>query len=72
MGLVETVVVYNFRVYEVEREAFQVSSFKVPRDLIAARYGGDVLEGTAEEVESAALDERGRYRRIATGWGELD
>ena len=33
---------------------------------------GDILEGTHEDVDVSALDQHGRYRRIATGWGELD
>ena len=30
-----------------------------------------VLEGTGEDVPLSELDAQGRYRRIATGWGEL-
>lgn len=67
----QTVTVYHFRVYEPDAESFRVSSFKASRELIVERFRGDVLEGTDEQVESSALDAEGRYRRIATGWGEL-
>jgi hypothetical protein len=29
------------------------------------------MEGTAELVDAEALDEQGRFRRVATAWGEL-
>lgn len=70
--IADTVTVYNFRVFEVDAENYQVAPFKAPRHLIAERYRGDVLEGTGEEVGADELDEQGRYRRIATGWGALD
>ena len=38
--------------------------------VITAR-GKEALEATAEEVAPDALDAQGRYRRVATGWGEL-
>jgi len=71
MSEADTVTVYSFRVFELEPETQHVSRFKAPRHLIAERFRGKVLEGTGEEVETSALDAEGRYRRIATGWGEL-
>jgi len=71
MSSSQTVTVYHFRVYEPDAEGFHVSTFKASRALIVDRFRGDVLEGTDEEVECSALDAEGRYRRIATGWGEL-
>ncbi len=67
----QTVTVYHFRVCEPDVEGFHVSSFKASRELIVDRFGGIVMEGTDEQVEPSALDAEGRYRRIATGWGEL-
>ena len=71
MNEVETVVVYNFRIADGAEHPGNVANFKAPRHLIGQRYRGEVLEGTGEEIEASALDSQGRYRRIATGWGEL-
>ena len=67
----QTVVVYNFRVHDGGEQLGSIAAFKAPRGLIRERFLGQVLEGTGEEVEAGALDAEGRYRRIATGWGEL-
>ena len=45
-------------------------TFKAQRETIP-QFGGQVLERTREDVAPAELDERGRYRRIATSWGVL-
>lgn len=66
-----TVTVYAFRTPEAGLEGFGIARFKAPREAVVSRYHGEVLEGTAEEVPVAELDAEGRYRRIATGWGEL-
>lgn len=71
MDEVSTVIVYSFRQYDPYLRMHDVAKFKAPRDLIVSRFKGEVLEGTHEEVEASALDADGRYRRIATGWGEL-
>lgn len=70
--IADTVPVYSFRVFELDAEAYHVASFKAPRHVIAERFHGDVLEGTGVEVDADELDEYGRYRRVATGWGALD
>ncbi len=70
MAAVDTVTVYAFLVRDVETD--HPAAFKAPRHLIVQRFGGTVLEGTAEEVPADELDAHGRYRRIATGWGVLD
>jgi hypothetical protein len=44
--------------------------YKATRDAILAAKGV-VLEGTEEQVPIDALDARGHYRRMATGWGAL-
>lgn len=67
----ESIEVYNYLVYDAAHEAWRVSNYKATRDEIVKHLGGDLLEGTAQEVASDELDECGRYRRRATGWGDL-
>jgi hypothetical protein len=57
--------------FDLDSESTHFSNFKAARAVIVERYHGEVLEGTAETVETSSLDREGRYRRIATGWGEL-
>lgn len=71
MGEVETVTVYAFRLLESDPEDFRLAAFKATREAVVEQHGGEVLEGTAEEVALDQLDSQGRYRRIATGWGAL-
>lgn len=66
------VTVYNFSQFEVGSDMPVVSSFKAQRQAIAKTFKGQVLEGTAEEVPASELDQDGRFRRIATGWGSLN
>lgn len=66
----DKVSVLSFRVYDTSTRTWRLSSYKATREVIV-RMGGEVLEGTSEVVSLAELDERGRYRRVATGWGEL-
>jgi len=68
----ETVKVYSFRVFDSDMGAMRHAAYKASRDTIASHLGGEVLEGTEQEVLSSELDEHGRYRRLATGWGELN
>jgi len=67
----ESVKVYSFRVFDVDANEHCVVGHKATRDAIVSRFGGEVLEGTGQEVSPAELDQHGRYRRVATGWGEL-
>jgi hypothetical protein len=67
----KTVTVYSFLVVELRPESPRVPAFKVPREQILEKFKGQVLEGTGEEVSITELDAEGRYRRIATGWGQL-
>jgi len=67
----KTVTVYNFQVIGLRPESPTVSTFKASRVLIQQKFKGQVLEGTGEDVSITELDAEGRYRRIATGWGEL-
>ena len=71
MAIDSTVTVYSFRTYDETTRSLELARFKAPRELIATRFKGQVLEGTEEVIEASALDREGRYRRIATGWGEL-
>ena len=52
-------------------DAPAIATYKATRGTIVDRLKGTVLEGTGEEVPENELDPNGRYRRIATGWGEL-
>jgi hypothetical protein len=63
--------VYAFMSFEQSVENPSMAPFKATREAIVSRYLGRVLEGTAEQVETDALDPQGRYHRVATGWGEL-
>jgi hypothetical protein len=71
MNVDKQVRVYGFAVFDMEAGAMRPSRYKAPRDLIETRLNGAVLEGTAELVDSEALDDEGRYRRMATAWGSL-
>lgn len=70
MNSPDKLTVFSFRVYDMSTRTWRLSGYKATREVIA-HMGGEVLEGTAEEVPPVVLDERGRYRRVATGWGEL-
>jgi hypothetical protein len=63
--------VYNFRVLDSGYESARVSGFKATRQAVLDVFGGDPIESTEEHVPREDLDELGRYRRVATGWGEL-
>lgn len=72
MNSAQTATVYSFRFYAgAEDGGPELSTFKATRRAIAYTFLGEVIEGTAEQVELSALDSRGAYRRLATGWGEL-
>ena len=65
------VTVYAFTTLNHGFEAPELAPFKATRAAIMARFAGQVLEGTAQEVEADVLDGEGCLRRIPTGWGEL-
>jgi len=67
----ETVKIYSFQVFDIHCNGLRIGKHKATREAITSRFGGEVLEGTAQDVSPAELDEQGRFRRIATGWGEL-
>jgi hypothetical protein len=66
-----TVVVYSFCLYDLDSRTMRQLPYKLPRPAIEATKGAELLEATAQEVALGALDAQGRYRRVATGWGEL-
>jgi hypothetical protein len=69
----DQVLVYAYRLSGVPGDLGmpKLSRFKAERHVIASVFKGQVLEGTGEEVSRADLDEMGRFRRVATGWGDL-
>jgi hypothetical protein len=66
-----TVTVYAFRVFDLDACEMVPGSFKATREAIAAMFKAERLEGTAEDVPHELIDAQGRFRRLATGWGEL-
>lgn len=66
------VTVYNFRMLDSGFESAPVSTFKATRQAILDVFGGDPIDSTEERVARDELDAEGRYRRRATGWGELN
>jgi hypothetical protein len=65
------VTVYNYLSFDGAQGSRFPAPFKAPRERIETALNGKVLEGTAETVHASQLDEEGRYRRRATGWGDL-
>ncbi|MBC7939170.1 MAG: hypothetical protein H7Z19_05300 [Chitinophagaceae bacterium] len=70
MSSQQMITVYSFRAYGGHAEMPLIGEFKAALETIKA-LGGEPVEGTAEQVARSELDERGRYRRIATGWGDM-
>jgi hypothetical protein len=68
----EWVVVYAFHDVVAGIETGPLAPFKATRQTIVEVYRGRLLEGTREKVPREALDAHGRYRRVATGWGDLN
>jgi hypothetical protein len=54
------VTVHYFRVYDVVHDRMVTQALKSPAERIK-RIGGEIIPGTAEEVEDEDLDEHGRY-----------
>ena len=71
MSSTQTVMVYDFQTFDLDARVWNRSKFKATRDTIVSNLGGEVIEGTGRDISRAELDEHGRYRRIATGWGAL-
>lgn len=62
------VTVYSFDVFNDDGRSYV--PFKATREEIVRRFGGQVIEGTAEVVPRSALDDEGHYRRWGSGWTE--
>lgn len=67
-----SITVYSFYIFEHGLESARVSPCKATRQAILEVFLGDPIESTAETVEAEELDPRGCYRRLPTGWGELN
>jgi hypothetical protein len=65
------VTVYAFLTLDKGVETPAMAPFKATREAIHARFGGQILEGTSEQVEAHELDAQGRRLRVPTGWGVL-
>jgi hypothetical protein len=62
--------VFGFRVSGAFVEVAHTSRFKATKDTIQS-LGAELLPGTRQLVHKSELDERGLYRRVNTGWGDL-
>jgi hypothetical protein len=71
MEVDKLVTVYGFSLFDADAGEQLPASFKAPRSVIEHDFQGVVMEGTAELVDAQALDDQGRFRRVATAWGEL-
>lgn len=65
-----SLLVFNFRLAEGHLENQRVATYKATLQHIQA-VGGEPLAGSEESVAAPEIDAKGRYRRAATGWGEL-
>jgi hypothetical protein len=65
-----SIAVFNFRLAEGHFENQHVAPYKATLARIKA-LGGEPMPGTEEGVAAEDIDAMGRYRRVATGWGEL-
>ncbi len=54
------ITVYSFRYYDPEHDANRLGAGKCTRDEIL-RKGWEVIENTAEEIDSSLLTDTGRY-----------
>jgi hypothetical protein len=72
MDLQTKITVYSFYIFEHGFECARVAPCKAPRQTILDLFRGDPIESTAQSVDAEELDSRGCYRRLPTGWGELN
>lgn len=71
MALERTVKVFAFRLFDAAHlDSGEIAKFKATRETIES-LGGQVLQGTGQDVPVDELDSQGRYQRLATGWGDL-
>jgi hypothetical protein len=55
------IVVHHFQVWDQMRGEFVVPPLKSPAARIIEQAKGQIIAGTAEEVDASALDQHGRY-----------
>jgi hypothetical protein len=67
----DTVTVYSFRTYAGHAEMPIVAPYKATIEAIKAA-AGELIQGTEEEVPAEAVNPEGHYRRLASGWTDLD
>jgi hypothetical protein len=63
--------VFSFRFIEHPLENFHLAGYKATREAIES-VGGELLPGTRQEVPLSEVDALGHYRRINSGWADLD
>ena len=63
--------VFNFRLPEGHPENMRVAPFKATLARIRA-LGGEVMPATQQAVSPDEVDEDGCYRRVPTGWVDLN
>jgi hypothetical protein len=71
MNRPDTVTVYCYRVFDPDSREMLVAEGKAPLALIRRMRLAEPVPGTGEDVLPQALDDRGRYRRVPTGWAAL-
>ena len=54
------ITVHHFKVWDAQTDEYISPPRKSPAERIKA-VGGEIIPGTAESVEEAALDDHGRY-----------
>ncbi len=67
----DMVTVFGFRTFDPATCEMEVAPYKATREAVAAMRLAEPLVATGEDVPRDALDDCGRYRRVATGWGAL-
>ena len=59
--MAKTVPVYRFKRYNLLNDKYDVSRCKATKETIA-RFGCEIVEGSAELVDESTLDGLGRYK----------
>jgi predicted RNase H-like HicB family nuclease len=67
---IDTTTVFSFITREGMAGDIALAPYKATLAAIKEE-GGQVLQGTGQDVPAQEVDDHGHYRRLATGWGEL-
>lgn len=67
----DLVTVYGFRYFDITTRSMQLAGYKATPEAIKAMPRAAKLPATGEKVPRQAVDSAGRFRRQATGWGDL-